>query len=141
MRAERADQSPGETVPDEESRQIMSGQTSDGEDKVGYRLEKPKLEKYRIERLTSMGERIPVGKAALEDAVGEEVVDGIEPEEVVAADAGLAEEEGGSRRVEKKPGRGAPRERLGRDAGAGREARRRLTSLSVRSSPAPAARW
>jgi hypothetical protein len=34
-----------------------------------------------------VGERIPIGKAALKDAVGEEVVDGIEPEKVVSADA------------------------------------------------------
>jgi hypothetical protein len=87
MRAERADQAPGETVPDEESRQIMSGQTSEDEDYVRYRLEESKLEEYRVERLTSVGERIPIGKAALKDAVGEEVVDGIEPEKVVSADA------------------------------------------------------
>lgn len=128
IRAERADQAAGKTVPDEESRQIVSGQTSDDEDYIGYRLEESKLEKYRVERLTAVGERIPIRKATLEEAVGEELVDGIEPEEVVAADAGPSEEEGRACCVEQETDRGRPGESLSPDARAGRESRRRLTS-------------
>lgn len=92
-----ADEPAGEPVPVRERDEIVSQEVADRDDDVRDGLEEAELQQERIERSAAVAVRIPVREVAVPQRFGEELVDGIEPVEVVVPDRRLAQEQRGTR--------------------------------------------